>query len=126
LEFAWYFIKPTDQISRHILTSFELQLSQTYLDEDQYWVEVSMGPTDWIITFHASLPSTFISNEKIPDWIDLEVSSPIISRAEWLRLPENKHKEHLETDGSELLIRGTLQKGSPYERRFVEMYFNTP
>jgi hypothetical protein len=104
-----------------------LQLGKNYLNEDQYWAEVSMGPTDWIITFYASLPSTFISNEKIPDWIALEVSSPIISRAEWRRLPENKHKEHLlETDGSELLIRGTLQKGSLYERRFMEMYFSTP
>jgi hypothetical protein len=132
VEFSWYFIKSTDRIAHDTLQSFELcQLGPTYSDADQYTAEISMGPTsDWIITFRAKLPSTLFSNEKIPDWIDLEVSSPIITRAEWLKLPENKHKEHFETYEDEpkdgFLINGTLQKGSLYERRFVEIYFSIP
>ena len=80
VEFSWYFIKSTDQIVRHRLDSFELfQQGHNHLDEDQYGVEISIGPnTDWIIKFVGNLPCTLLSNEKIPDWIELEVSLPII------------------------------------------------
>jgi len=90
LEFAWYFLRSTDNALRHPLKQFSLQPGDPR-EFSPYWLEVTLGPdTSWLPKIRGWVEPCMLSTEQEHRWISINMIETVTRRQVLEKTPKSR------------------------------------